>query len=197
MERLRTSRRYLRACGYPRPIDTVELVEIVEKDNSAESTALNWLEQGNNVGLMSESGMPGVADPGSKVVKMAHKAGIQVMPLVGPSSIFMALAASGLNGQNFQFHGYLPIKENDLRKKLKQLESESIKYNKTQIFIETPYRNNRMLSFCKNVLDKASTLGVALDITGSNEKIIVKTLQDWKKYPNELEKLPAIFMIGK
>ena len=197
VERLRTSRRYLRACDYPCAIDTVTLVEITDKDNSAETTALNWLKAGKNVGLMSESGMPGIADPGSKIVRMAHKANIQVSPLVGPSSIFLALSASGMNGQNFHFHGYLPIKDNELSNRLKQLESESRKFNKTQLFIETPYRNKRMLDYCLKCLDNSTLLGVALDITGAEEHIIVQTVQDWKKQSIILDKQPAIFLIGK
>ena len=141
--------------------------------------------------------MPGVADPGSKIVRMAHKSNIKVVPLVGPSSIFLALAASGMNGQNFHFHGYLPIKDNELRQKLKSLESESKKYNKTQIFIETPYRNKRMLDYCLKSLDNSTILGVALDITGTQEHITVRSVQDWKKNPVTLDKAPAIFMIGK
>ena len=173
------------------------MVEIDDKNNNAESIAISWLKEGKNVGLMSESGMPGVADPGNKIVRMAHKERLKVMPMVGPSSIFMALAASGMNGQNFQFHGYLPINENELQKKLKHLETESRKYNKTQLFIETPYRNKRMLGFCIKALDNSTLLGVALDITGEEENIIVQPIQDWKKQNIELPKQPAIFMIGK
>lgn len=152
---------------------------------------------GNNMGLMSEAGCPGIADPGAVIVKMAHENGIQVIPLVGPSSIFLALMASGMNGQNFSFNGYLPIDKNEKKTALKFFEKISFENNSTQIFIETPYRNNKLLEDILAILQPNTQLCVAADITLPTEYIKTKLIKDWKKEKVDLQNRPCIFIIHK
>ncbi len=197
VERARTSRRYLRAIGHPDRIDSLQIIEFEKEQSESLTIALGWLKSGHSVGIISESGMPGIADPGSELVTMAHKSDIKVKSLVGPSSINLALAASGFNGQNFSFGGYLPIKENPLRLKLKTIENEILKTGISHIFIETPYRNNRLLNLLIKHLSNNLELCVALDITGKNELIIRKSIASWKKKEVILDKLPCIFLLGK
>lgn len=155
------------------------------------------LLDGNNVGLMSEAGCPGIADPGAEVVKMAHREGIKVVPLVGPSSIFMALMASGFNGQSFAFNGYLPKDKSDRSKRLKELEKLANKINQAQLFIETPYRNEQLIQDMIQSLMPSTKILIASGITTEQELIISKTCAEWKKngVPN-LSKMPCIFGIG-
>jgi len=152
---------------------------------------------GHNMGVMSEAGVPGVADPGADVVAIAHQKGIQVVPLVGPSSILMAVMASGLNGQNFAFCGYLPIDNMERRKKIKELENRSFNEQQSQLFIETPYRNNKMMQELLLQLHPNTELCVACDITLPTELIKTMTVNLWKKQVPDLHKRPAIFMILK
>ena len=196
VERSRTARRFIKTTNPPYEISSLLIVEIDQNESDYINRALNWLKQGYNVGVISESGMPGIADPGSEFVTKAHSKGFKVKPLVGPSSIFLSLAASGLNGQNFCFNGYLPIKENELKSKLKQLESLVLKTKQTQIFIETPYRNDRMLKFLVKNLNANIKLCVAKDITGAEESIITQSVSDWKKLDFHIGKIPTIFLIG-
>ena len=156
---------------------------------------LNPCLEGFDVGVLSEAGCPGVADPGAAVVKIAHEKHIKVVPLVGPSSILLALMASGLNGQNFAFNGYLPIDSFDRKKEIKRLEKKSREENQSQIFIETPYRNNKLLEELIKTLSRKTLLCIACDITLSTEYIATKTMADWKHTPVELHKRPAIFII--
>ena len=149
---------------------------------------------GNNMGVVSESGCPGVADPGALAVEFAHKNKIIVAPLVGPSSILLALMASGLNGQKFAFHGYLPIEAKEASQAIKNLERESKEKNQTQIFIETPYRNNALLSHLRNSLHPDTMLCVALQLTAANEKIICQEVSQWNEHPVTFEKMPAVFL---
>jgi 16S rRNA (cytidine1402-2'-O)-methyltransferase len=151
--------------------------------------------EGKNMGLMSEAGVPGIADPGADVIAIAHEKGIRVQPLVGPSSILMAMMSSGLNGQNFAFNGYLPIDKQDRRKKIKDLESLSIKQQQSQSFIETPYRNNKMLEELLLSLSNNTKICVACDISLPTEFIKTLTVDLWKKQIPELHKRPAIFII--
>ncbi|RSK38306.1 SAM-dependent methyltransferase [Mangrovimonas spongiae] len=151
--------------------------------------------QGENVGILSEAGCPGIADPGADVVKIAHEKGIQVVPLVGPSSILLALMASGMNGQNFAFNGYLPIDKKDRRKELKRLEQLAYKHNQAQLFIETPYRNNKMLEDICQSLNNDTLVCVACDITLPTEYIKTKTVSEWKKNSVDLHKRPTLFII--
>lgn len=155
------------------------------------------LLEGKNVGLMSEAGCPGVADPGAVIVKLAHDRGIQVIPLVGPSSILLAMMASGMNGQSFTFHGYLPIEKDEKRASFKSLERTSFEKNQSQIFIETPYRNNKLLEDLIQTLHPETHLCIATDITLPTEYIKTKKISAWKKEMIDLHKRPTIFIIHK
>lgn len=153
--------------------------------------------EGRSVGLMSEAGCPGVADPGAVIVKIAHQHGIKVVPLVGPSSILLALMASGMNGQSFAFNGYLPIEKSEKKQVLKQLERLSEEKNQSQLFIETPYRNNKMLEDLLIALHPKTLLCIAADITLPTEYIKTYTVQEWKNVKVDLHNRPAIFIIHK
>ncbi len=153
--------------------------------------------QGINVGLMSEAGCPGVADPGAVIVKIAHERGIQVVPLVGPSSILLALMASGMNGQSFAFNGYLPIDKSEKKSALKNLEKLSHDKNQSQLFIETPYRNNKLLEDLLQTLQNNTLLCIACDITLPTEYIKTLRVADWKKTKIDLHNRPCIFIIHK
>lgn len=155
------------------------------------------LLEGKNMGLMSEAGCPGVADPGAVIVKLAHEKGIQVIPLVGPSSILLAMMASGMNGQSFTFNGYLPIEKSEKKTALKNLEKLSQDKNQSQIFIETPYRNNKMLEDILQALNPATHLCIATDITLPTEFIKTLRASDWKKVNVDLHNRPTIFIIHK
>jgi 16S rRNA (cytidine1402-2'-O)-methyltransferase len=155
------------------------------------------LLNGKNIGLMSESGCPGIADPGAVIVKLAHEKGIQVIPLVGPSSILLALMASGMNGQSFAFNGYLPIDKNDKKQALKMYERLSQEKNQTQLFIETPYRNNKLMEDLLQLLQPSTLLCVACDITLPTEFIKTKAINEWKKEKADLHNRPCIFIIHK
>ena len=158
---------------------------------------LDMCAEGHNVGLISEAGVPAVADPGAIIVSLAHKKNIQVVPLVGPSSIIMALMASGLNGQNFAFNGYLPIDKSDRKKKIKQLEKLSLEKDQSQLFIETPYRNEKMMTDLLQTLTPNTNLCIAVDITLPTEYICTRSVNDWKGFKIDLHKRPAIFIIHK
>ena len=158
---------------------------------------LDICREGVNVGLLSEAGVPAVADPGASIVKMAHQNNIQVVPLVGPSSILMAMMSSGMNGQNFAFNGYLPIDKSDKKKAIKELERLSKDKNQSQIFIETPYRNEKMFSDLKSTLTPTTFLCIAVAITLPSEFIKSMMIKDWKHQQPNLHKKPAIFIIHK
>ena len=153
--------------------------------------------EGKNVGLMSEAGCPGVADPGAVIVKLAHEKGIQVVPLVGPSSILLAMMGSGMNGQSFAFNGYLPIDKSEKKSALKNLERLSFEKNQSQIFIETPYRNNKLLEDILQALQNSTRLCIATDITLPTEYIKTYPVQEWKKIKIDLHNRPTIFIIHK
>ncbi len=153
--------------------------------------------EGRNVGLMSEAGCPGVADPGAVIVKLAHEKGIQVVPLVGPSSILLAMMGSGMNGQSFAFNGYLPIDKSEKKAALKNLERLSFEKNQSQLFIETPYRNNKLLEDILQALQNSTRLCIATDITLPTEYIKTLTVNDWKKTKVDLHNRPTIFIIQK
>jgi 16S rRNA (cytidine1402-2'-O)-methyltransferase len=155
------------------------------------------LLEGKNVGLMSEAGCPGIADPGAVIVKLAHEKGIQVVPLVGPSSILLALMASGMNGQSFTFNGYLPIDKSEKKQALKGLEKLSFDKNQSQLFIETPYRNNKILEDILQTLQPNTLLCIACDITLPTEYIKTMSINNWKKQKVDLHNRPAIFIIHK
>jgi 16S rRNA (cytidine1402-2'-O)-methyltransferase len=152
---------------------------------------------GYNIGLISDAGCPGVADPGSDIVKIAHQSNIKVVPLVGPSSIILAIMSSGLNGQNFAFNGYLPIDRDDKKTKIKELERLSLQKNQSQIFIETPYRNNKMFEDLLKNLSDSTNLCIACDLTLKNEFIRTLSVNEWGKNKINIDKKPAIFIIHK
>lgn len=152
---------------------------------------------GFNIGLISDAGCPGVADPGSDIIKIAHQSNIKVVPLVGPSSILLAIMSSGLNGQNFAFNGYLPIDKDDKKSKIKELERLSFQKNQSQIFIETPYRNNKMFEDLLKNLSDSTNLCIACDLTLKNEFVRTLSVNEWGKNKINIDKKPAIFIIHK
>ena len=152
---------------------------------------------GFNIGVISDAGCPGIADPGAAVVEQAHIKGIKVVPLVGPSSILLAMMASGFNGQNFSFNGYLPIEKGERKLEIKRLERLSVEQNQSQLFIETPYRNNQMLESLINTLHPQTHICVACDITLTTEYIKTRTANDWKNIKVDLHKRPTLFIIQK
>ena len=198
VENEKSARRFIKKIA---PKKSQPSLTIMKLDKYAEEletrTFLDVCEQGISVGLLSEAGVPAVADPGATIVKLAHEKGIKVVPLVGPSSILMALMASGMNGQNFAFNGYLPIDNSDKKKAIKELEKLSNEKNQSQIFIETPYRNEKMFTDLKSALTPATLLCIAVDITLPNEYIKTYSIADWKKQSPDLHKRPAIFIIQK
>ncbi|MCD4790813.1 MAG: SAM-dependent methyltransferase [Bacteroidales bacterium] len=196
VEEIKTARRFLRKIGYKNPFDEVEFHILNEHtDITQVQSYLNCINTGNSIGLLSEAGTPCIADPGAEIVRIAHQTNVQVIPLIGPSSIMLALMASGFNGQNFVFHGYLPIDKRERIKKLKELEHNAFKLNQTQIFIETPYRNNQMF---RSIIDNCSAetlLCVACNITSGDEDILTKTIREWRKSIPDLHKKPVVFLI--
>lgn len=197
VEELRTARRYLRSAGYTTDFEKVSFHVLNEHTQEAEtSMMLQAVHQGNNVGLLSEAGLPCVADPGHMVVKQAHQSGIKVIPLVGASSIMLALMASGFNGQNFAFHGYLPVKPNERQQSIKKIESNLRLSGQTQIFIETPYRNQSLFQSLLQHCNQSTGLCIAADLTLDTEYIRSKTISEWKKQNPEINKRPAVFLLG-
>ena len=194
VENARTARRYLGSLKIYESIEALT-IEVLDKETKEIEllTLMRPLIEGNNMGVISESGCPGVADPGSMAVRFAHQRNIQVIPLVGPSSLLLALMASGLNGQKFAFHGYLPVDGKEATKIIKELERESEQKNQTQLFIETPYRNNQILDHLLNSLKPTSQVSIALDLSGKNEFVQTMFVKDWKLNKPSLPKEPAIF----
>lgn len=198
VEDVRTARRCLRRWFRDYPIDECTFYELSEHTNGDDVWSyLQALREGKAIGLMSEAGCPGVADPGAIAVSLAQKEGLKVVPLVGPSSILLSLMGSGFNGQGFTFNGYLPVKEDQRIKSIKELESKLYKTGFTQIFIEAPYRNNKLVRTLASVLRPDTLLCVAADITDSDKELIL-TLPafKWRKNNTDYDKRPAIFLIG-
>ncbi len=197
VENLRTARRFLKQAGYKQLIDDTTFY-VLNKHTSAEeySRFLQPALTGNSIGLLSEAGCPCIADPGQVIVHRAHELGIQVKPLTGPSSIMLALMGSGMNGQHFQFHGYLPIHKESRDKKIKELEAESQRTGTTQIFMEAPYRNNSLTESILRLCKARTRLCVAAELTMPDEYIHTKTIGSWRKAKmTDLHKRPAIFLI--
>ena len=195
VEDIRTARRYLSSLSIYDSIEKLYFNCLDKNTTEAELPLLMGpLEEGKPIGLISESGCPGVADPGALAVLFAHQQGIKVEPLVGPSSILLALMASGLNGQRFSFHGYLPVESTEASKAIKRFENESRSTNQTQIFIETPYRNNSLLQHLIKTLSDNTLLCLALDITGDSEFIKTQTVARWKSEGMQVPKIPALFL---
>jgi 16S rRNA (cytidine1402-2'-O)-methyltransferase len=195
VEDIRTARRYLSNLKIFDSIETLKF-SVLNKDTEEQQLEemFSPLFNGENIGVLSESGCPGVADPGALAVSFAHKKKIRVIPLVGPSSILMALMASGLNGQLFAFHGYLPIDSKECIQKIKILEKESAVKSQTQIFIETPFRNNQILKNLLSSLSPNTKLCVAFNVTGKDEFIRTDSVSEWKKMMQMLGKEPAVFL---
>jgi 16S rRNA (cytidine1402-2'-O)-methyltransferase len=194
-ENVRTARRYLSSLKIYSSIETLNF-SVLDKDTVFEelNTLMAPLLQNINMGVISESGCPGIADPGAIAVRWAHMNDIKVIPLVGPSSILLALMASGLNGQNFAFHGYLPIDSKLSSATIGAFEKESRTKNQTQIFIETPYRNNSVFQALVKQLSPSTLLTIALDLTGPSEMIATRTVKEWRFVPLTLPKIPAVFL---
>jgi len=194
-ENVRTARRFLSSLKIYESIEPLTF-EVLDKDTDPAVLAvlLKPALEGRDVGVLSESGCPGIADPGALAVEYAHKNDIQVIPLVGPSSIILSLMASGLNGQRFAFQGYLPIESKDITQAIREFERESKQKQQTQIFIETPYRNNAVMSAFLRSLQDSTRLTVAIDLTGQNESIKTQSVKKWKENKPEFPKLPAVFL---
>lgn len=198
VENLRSARRFLSKIGILTPIDQLTFFELNEHTDLTTVTAMiGPAMKGVNIGLLSEAGAPAVADPGAPLVRLAHSKGIQVVPLTGPSSILLSLMASGLNGQNFAFQGYLPVKPPERQKRLRELESTSFREKQTQVFIEAPYRNMQLLNDILTTCSGGTYLCIAADITLESEYILTKTISSWKKPLPELHKRPCIFLLLK
>lgn len=199
VEEIRSARRFLRQVDRTFPIDDCTFMEMGKHaDAQRFATYLKPLEEGQPVGVISEAGCPAVADPGADVVAIAQRKGLRVIPLVGPSSMIMAVMGSGLNGQSFAFNGYLPIEPADRAKRLKALEARAWNEHQTQLFIETPYRNRKMFDTLLAVLRPQTRMCIAGGITTEQEYIHTHTIQEWKKKTlPDLSKVPAIFLIGK
>jgi len=197
VEQAKTARAFLKAAGTDLPLQELQLEELNEHTRAdALDRLLAPLRAGHDVGLLSEAGCPAVADPGADLVALAQRENIRVVPLVGPSSLLLALMASGLNGQRFAFLGYLPAKDVDRNKALRELESESRKHRQTQLFIETPYRNRAMFDAVLQACQPATRLCVATDLTLPGESVRTQTIAQWKKQtPPEIERRPTVFLL--
>lgn len=194
-EDIRTARRYLSSLKIYESIEPLDF-KVLNKDTKEQELKELFAPvlRGKNLGILSESGCPGIADPGALAVKYAHQNSVEVIPLTGPSSILLALMASGLNGQKFAFHGYLPIDAKESVEVIKSLEKESRSKHQTQVFIETPYRNNQLVNSLLKALHEDTLLCVATDLTGKNQLIQTKPIRQWKKQPPQLAKLPTVFL---
>lgn len=196
VEDIRTARRFISKLKLGIEIDSLTFYELNEHTPLTDVRGmLKPAQEGLDMGIISEAGVPGVADPGADAVAVAHQLGIKVVPLVGPSSILLSLMASGLNGQNFAFLGYLPIKPNERGKALKNLEQRSQKESQTQIFIETPYRNASLLKDILQICHPETRLCIAADITCETEFIATKKIGDWRKQVPDIHKRPTVFLI--
>ena len=197
VESEKKSRRFIKKISPERNQNDLFFFQIKNDKNYLDiEKYLNPLRKGENMGLMSDSGNPVVADPGASIIRIAHTLKIKVKPLVGPSSILLGLISSGMNGQKFTFNGYLPINSKDRIKKLKYLEKKSLKNDETQIFIETPYRNNQLLALLKKVLSLNTQLSVASCLDSKEEKIISLSIHEWRKEKIDLDKKPTVFLIA-
>lgn len=200
VEELRSARRFLKRAGYPYPIDDTVFLELNEHTtHDAVGHYLDAIERGENIGLLSEAGLPCVADPGAMITKMAQRRGIEVVPLVGPSSLMLALMASGLNGQRFAFKGYLPVDRSARAATLRHLEEHVHRSHETQLFIEAPYRNNQMLEALSTVLQADTLVCVACDLTLPTQYIRTMPAAKWKKEreKTDLHKRNTVFLIGE
>lgn len=195
VEELRTARRFLSRAGLKGRIDELEFHVLNEHTTDAEVRALTGLFDSGDVGLISEAGLPAVADPGAALVALCHRNGIEVVPMVGPSSLMLALMASGLNGQSFAFRGYIPAKTDERKAAVKELERMSKSLDQSQILIETPYRNDSLMSDLTSMLQPHTRITVAADITLPTQFIRTDTAEGWRKHPVTIGKRPCVFII--
>lgn len=198
VEELRTARRFLKHAGYPHSIDDTTFYLLNEHTSQNDiDTYLDAISRGEDVGLLSEAGLPCVADPGRLITAMAQRKNIEIIPLVGPSSLMLALMASGFNGQNFAFNGYLPIDRHDRIVAIKNFEAKVHKEHQTQIFIEAPYRNNQMLATLAETLRPDTQICVAADLTLPTQYIVTKPARHWRTNPLNIHKRNTVFLIGE
>lgn len=196
VENPKTARKFLKVAGYPHPVQSIELRTLDEHTPDAQLPALLApLLAGRDCGLLSEAGCPAVADPGAALVRLAHAHGIRVVPLVGPSAVLLALMASGMNGQRFAFHGYLPVDRAQRREKLLELERDAQRVDSTQIFIEAPYRNQSSLQAVLETCRGDTLLCLATELTLSTESIHTQTIAAWKRKPPDINRRPTVFLI--
>ncbi len=195
VENERSARRYLKQLWKEMVIDDYEWYVIHKAEEEVKETFKKLLQRGATIAIISEAGCPGIADPGQVLVEAAHKMGAAVKPFVGPSSILLALMASGMNGQHFEFNGYLPIDNGEKIKAINELELESFRKKSTQIFIETPYRNNQLIETVLKTCKPNTLLCIAADLSGEAEFIRTRTIEDWRKNVPDIHKRPAIFLV--
>jgi 16S rRNA (cytidine1402-2'-O)-methyltransferase len=196
VENIRTARRFISGLKLGLEIENLHFYLLDKKAGHKEiNQMMALIKEGNSFGIMSESGSPGIADPGHLLVSAAHRNKIEVIPLPGPSSILLALMGSGFNGQQFRFVGYLPIDQRELTGRVKELENRSARDNETQIFIETPYRNDRLTKVLFSELNAETSLCIAIDITGKNQSTTTKTIREWRLAPPKIGKRPTVFLI--
>jgi 16S rRNA (cytidine1402-2'-O)-methyltransferase len=196
VENPRSARRYISSLKLGINIEELHM-EVLDKDTPPEqvSRLMMPLLNGADIGVISEAGCPGIADPGALAVAYAHQKGIQVVPISGPSSMFLALMGSGFSGQSFAFHGYLPIDKKERAAALKKLEQESLREKRAQLFMETPFRNNQLLADALASLSPQTKLCIAKNLTAADELIQTKTIADWKNHPLDLHKVPTVFIL--
>ncbi|MDR3679145.1 MAG: SAM-dependent methyltransferase [Flavipsychrobacter sp.] len=195
VENIRSARRFLRLLHPAINIDEMQFSEISKHEGADMNTFKKWLKEGHTIGVLSESGCPGIADPGAELAAVAHQAGVAIIPITGPSSIILSLMASGLNGQSFCFTGYLPVKDPERSKRIKQLEQVSAKEKQTQLFIETPYRNDALLADLLKTCLPGTRLCIAQNLTAPDAFIKTCSIEQWKKETRVLGKIPAVFLI--
>lgn len=196
VEAPKSARAFLKHAGHPEPLASLAIERLPEKPDTATlDRLLAPVRGGTDAVLLSDRGAPAVADPGALLVRRAHELGIRIAPLVGPSAILLALMASGLEGQRFAFHGYLPVEEAPLRERIRALEADSRRERRTEIFIETPYRNDRLLRVLIAACAPATSLAVAVDLTGPGETVATQTIAAWRKEPWTIGKRPAVFLL--
>jgi 16S rRNA (cytidine1402-2'-O)-methyltransferase len=196
VENPRSARRYISSLKLGITIEELQF-EVLDKDTPPEqvSRLMMPLLNGADIGVISEAGCPGIADPGALAVAYAHQKDIQVVPISGPSSMFLALMGSGFSGQSFAFHGYLPIDKKERAATLKKLEQESVREKRAQLFMETPFRNNQLLADALAILSPQTKLCIAKNLTAADELIQTKTIADWKNHPLDLHKIPTVFIL--
>lgn len=195
VENEKTARAFLKKVGITTPQKDLTILVYNKKDKLPLSHYFKLFDESKSIGLMSEAGCPGVADPGAEIIREAHKRNIEVVPFVGPSSILLALMAAGFNGQQFTFVGYLPIDKADRLKRIKDLEMVSEKYNITQLFIETPFRNNHLFDDIVKTCKPNTSLSIGVDITGKNQSLKTMSIAEWRNNKPELHKRPAVFVL--